>query len=195
MSGLPHFSGAGTGIALSSARMFRARVFSAEKGFTLIEALVVMVIIALLAAVSIPALVRIARRQKVVVAAHEIQQTLLAARMRAVRGNQTASLVIVPASGAQANHELDLVAPDPFPLPTPTPVNTTLLPGNAISFVALPLNNKVTFSGDGRVISAPAPTPAVITVQGPVGAAVMNQVTIQVNANGRVQVVTPTVWQ
>lgn len=174
--------------------MFPARVFSREKGFTLIEALVVMVIIALVAAVTIPSFVRLARRQKVVAAAHEIQQTLLAARMRAIRANQPASLVIVPASGS-ASHELDLVSPDPFPLPTPTPVSKTFLPANSISFVTLPLNNKVTFGGDGRVLSLPAPTPAVITVQGPVGAAVMNQVTIQANSSGRVQVVTPTVWQ
>jgi type II secretory pathway pseudopilin PulG len=175
--------------------MFPARVLSAEKGFSVLEALVVMMIIGLLAAVSIPSFVRMSRRQRVVAAAHEIQQTLLAARMRAVRANQAASLVIVPASGSQSEHELDLVAPDPFPAPTPTPVSTTFLPGNAISFVTLPVNNKVTFSGDGRIISPPAPTPAVITVQGPTGAPVMNQVTIQANSSGKVQVVTPAVWQ
>jgi prepilin-type N-terminal cleavage/methylation domain-containing protein len=175
--------------------MFPARVFSRQKGFSLLEAMVVMVIIALAAAVSIPALFRISRRQKVVAAAHEIQQTLLAARMRAVRANQAASLVIVPASGSQSEHELDLVAPDPFPAPTPTPLSTTFLPVNSISFVALPVNNKVTFGGDGRIISPPAPTPALITVQGPVGAPVMNQVTIQANSSGKVQVVTPAVWQ
>jgi prepilin-type N-terminal cleavage/methylation domain-containing protein len=175
--------------------MFPARVLSAEKGFSLLEALVVMMIIGLLAAVSIPSFVRMSRRQKVVAAAHEIQQTLLAARMRAVRGNQPASLVIVPASGSQSEHELDLVSPDPFPAPTPTPVSTTFLPVNSISFVTLPVNNKVTFSGDGRIISPPAPTPAIITVQGPAGVPVMNQVTIQANSSGKVQVVTPAVWQ
>jgi Tfp pilus assembly protein FimT len=175
--------------------MIPTRVSAAEKGFSILEALVVMLIIALVAAVSIPSFVRLSRRQKVISAAHEIQQTLLATRMRAVRANQTASLVIEPASGSQSVHELALVAPDPFPALTPTPVNRTYLPGNSISFVVTPLNSKVTFGGDGRIISPPAPTPAIITVQGPVGSPVTNQVTIQANSSGKVQVVTPTVWQ
>jgi prepilin-type N-terminal cleavage/methylation domain-containing protein len=175
--------------------MVPKRVYASQKGFTLIEALVVMLILAMLAAVTIPAFVRMSRRQRVVSAAHEIQQSLLATRMRAVRANQNASLVVVPASGAQSQHELDLIAPDNSPAPTPTPVSTTFIPINSIGFVSLPLNNKVTFSGDGRIVSPPAPTPAIITVQGPPGAAVMNQVTIQANSSGKVQVVTPAVWQ
>jgi len=175
--------------------MFPARVYASQKGFTLIEALVVMMILAMAAAVAIPFFVKISRRQRVVSASHEIQQTLLATRMRAVRANQNASLVIVPASGSASQHELDLVAPDNSPLPTPTPVNITFLPANTVDFVTLPTNNKVTFGGDGRIISPPAPTPAIITVQGPVGSPVMNQVTIQANSAGKVQVVTPAVWQ
>jgi len=175
--------------------MIPARVHAAEKGFTLIETLVVVLILAMASAVLIPSFVRISRRQRVISAAHEIQQSLLATRMRAVRANQNASLVVVPASGAESQHLLELVAPDNSPAPTPTPVSTTFIPVNAIGFVSLPVNNKVTFGGDGRIISPPAPTPAIITVQGPVGAPVMNQVTIQANSTGRVQVVTPTVWQ
>jgi prepilin-type N-terminal cleavage/methylation domain-containing protein len=165
-------------------------------GFTLLETLVVIAIIGLAAVVAIPYFVRSSRRQQLVGAAHEIQQSLLAARMRAVRANQNTSLVIIPAIPATAaDHELDTVAPDNSPAPLPTPVLRTFLPASALQFVALPASNKVTFGGDGRVIAPPAPTPGVITVQGPVGSTLLNQVTIQANSTGRIQVVTPAVWQ
>jgi prepilin-type N-terminal cleavage/methylation domain-containing protein len=175
--------------------MIPARVDASERGFTILETLVVMVILAIVAAVTIPYFVRLARRQKLVAAAHEIQENLLATRMRAVRANQNASLVITAASGSESQHVLDLVAPDNSPTPTPTPVSKSFIPANSIAFVSLPLNNKVTFGSDGRFVSPPAPTPAVITVEGPVGSPVMNQITIQVNPSGKVQVVTPAVWQ
>lgn len=164
-------------------------------GFTLMETLVVVAIIGLATVVAIPYLVKSSRRQRLTSAAHEIQQSLLAARMRAVRANQNASLFITAASGSQVSHELDTIAPDNSPAPTPVPVNKAYIPANAVEFVTLPANNKVTFGGDGRVVAPPAPTPGIITVQGPVGSTTLNQVTIRANSTGRIEVVTPAVWQ
>jgi Tfp pilus assembly protein FimT len=162
----------------------------------MLETLVVVAIMSLMALVSIPYFVRLSRRQRLVASAHEIQQSLLAARMRAVRANQNTSLFITVAAPGDISHELDVVAPDTSPAPTPTPVGRSFLPANKVEFLALPLNNKVTFSGDGRVIAPPGPTPgAIITVQGPVGATVMNQVTIRANPTGKIEVVTPVAWQ
>lgn len=152
-------------------------------------------IIALAAAIAIPYFAKTSRRQRLVSAAHEIQASLLAARMRAVRANQNASLVVAAASGTEVDHHFDVVAPDTSPAPTPTPVVKGFLPANAFDFVRTPTNSKVTFSGDGRMISETAPTPAVITVQGPVGSPVLNQVTIRTSSSGKVEVVTPAVWQ
>jgi type II secretory pathway pseudopilin PulG len=164
-------------------------------GFTLMETVVVVAIIGLATVVAIPYFAKTSRRQRLVGAAHEIQQSLLAARMRAVRANQNASLLITPAAAGEAVHELDTIAPDIPPGPPPPPVNKSYLPASALEFVALPLNNKVTFGGDGRVIAPPPPAPGIITVQGPVGSPVLNQVTIRANSTGRIEVVTPAVWQ
>lgn len=164
-------------------------------GLTLMEVIFTMAFISLTTVLAVPYFAKVSRRQKLVGAAHEIQQSLLAARMRAVRANQNTSLVIVAAASADGQHELGTVAPDNSPLPTPTPVSRSYIPGSAVEFVTLPANNKVTFGGDGRMIAPPAPTPGIFTVRGPVGSTVLNQVTIRANSTGRIEVVTPAVWQ
>lgn len=175
--------------------MIRVRVLREASGFTLMETLVVIAIIGLATVVAIPYFSKVSRRQRIVSAAHEIQQSLLAARMRAVRANQNTSLVITAATGAEQDHHLDVVSPDNSPAPTPTPVVKGLIERNAVDFVVTPSNSKVTFSGQGRMISETVPTPAVITVQGPVGSPIVNQVTIRANSAGKIEVVTPAVWQ
>ncbi|MGH9399086.1 MAG: pilus assembly FimT family protein, partial [Thermoanaerobaculia bacterium] len=162
---------------------------------TLMETIIVVAIIGMAALVTIPYFAKLSRRQKLVSAAHEIQQSLLAARMRAVRANQNTSLFITVAAAGDVNHEIDIIAPDNSPAPTPTPVGKSYLPANQMEFVTMPAGNKVTFSGDGRVVAPPAPTPAIITVQGPVGGTLLNQVTIRAYPTGRIVVVTPVAWQ
>lgn len=173
--------------------MLRLRVFRSAGGFTFVEPLVSVVIIGLCAAIAVPFFVKASRRTKLVSAAHEIQSSLLAARMRAVRANTRTSLVLTAASGA-SEHRLDTVSPDNSPLPTPTPVSKATLPASAFTFVTTPTGSKVTFSGDGRMISETVPTPAVIKVQAPPGSP-PNQVTIRTTSSGKVEVVTPVAWQ
>lgn len=175
--------------------MIRLRVFADRRGFTFVELLVVVAILGLAAAVSVPFFAKVSRRQSLLSAAREIQQSLLAARMRAVKANQNTSFVITAATGTESLHELDTVAPDNSPTPTPTPIGRTYLARNAVDFVTLPANNKVTFAGDGHIIAPPPPTPAVIVLQGPVGSTITNQVTIQATSSGRVKVITPVAWQ
>ena len=173
--------------------MILLRLSRKALGFTLIELLVSVAIIGICAAIAVPFFVKSSRRTKLVSAAHEIQSSLLAARMRAVRVNVRTSLVLTAASGA-ADHHLDTVAPDNSPLPTPTPVVKSTLPASSFLFVATPTSSKVTFSGDGRMISETVPTPAIITVKGPPGSP-PNQVTIRTLSSGKVEVVTPVAWQ
>jgi prepilin-type N-terminal cleavage/methylation domain-containing protein len=164
-------------------------------GFSLVELVVVVAILGLVAAAAAPWLVRIGRRTRLRSAAAEIQSSLLAARMRAVKRNQPASVFIVPA-GTGSTHEIDTIeAEPPAPTPTPNPVNRVLVAASTVRFVSLPPGQKITFDGNGRRIGPPPPTPGEIVVEGPVGGGSVNQITIRTSLTGRVEVVTPAVWQ
>lgn len=176
--------------------MSRFRVPLPREGFTLIELVVVVGILGLMAAVSVPWLVKYARRNQLRSAAAEIQSSLLATRLRAVRRNLPATLVIVASGATQSDHLLETIeAVPPAPTPTPLPIQVFHIAGNVFSFVTLPPGNKITFDGNGRRLAPPAPTPSSIVVEGPVGATVTNQITIQTSLTGRIEVITPAVWQ
>jgi len=165
-------------------------------GFTLVEILVVMAILASLSLVAIPWFVKIAQRNALKSAAREVQTTLLAARMKAVKRNLPVSVVIVSAAPPV---ELDTIEPNP-PAPTPTHVpGRLILPAKAATLFATPntAGGTLTFGGDGRVSNAPSPvaTPAQFVLQGPVGAGTTNQIKIRAHSSGRIEVVTPTDWQ
>ncbi len=167
-----------------------------SRGFTLVELLVVMAIMAALALIAVPWFFKIAQRNQLKSAARELQTTLLAARMKAVKRNAPVSVVI---ASTTPPIEFLTIEPNP-PAPTPTHVPGRLeLPVKAAILFATPstAGGTITFGGDGRLANPPPqPTPGYFyTLQGPVGASVPNQVTISADSNGRVAVVTPTNWQ
>lgn len=174
--------------------MIRVRVFREASGFTLMETIVVVAIIGLATVVAVPYFSKLSRRQRLVSVAHEIQSSLMAARMRAVNYNRSVSFVITEATGAEELHRLQADPVVPLPTPAPAPM-IAWIKRSEVSFVATPTPGKVTFSADGRMISETAPTSAIITVQGPVGSPITNQVQIRTNSSGKVEVVTPAVWQ
>ena len=102
------------GIAHVSAAMFRSRSARRNRGYSLAELLVVMAIMAALSLVAIPWFLKISQRNALKSAAREVQTTLLAARMKAVRRNQPVSVAITPGPPVQ------LVVLEPQP-PAPTP--------------------------------------------------------------------------
>ncbi len=162
----------------------------------MVELLVVVAIAGLVAAATIPWLMKLARRNQFRSAAMEIQSTLLAARMRAVKRNRPSSVLITAALSSQSAHVLDTIEADPpAPTPTPNPVTKFQISASDLRFVTLPAGNKVTFDGNGIRIGPPAPTPAAIVVEGPVGPGPTNQITIRTSLTGRVEVITPAVWQ
>lgn len=184
------------GIAHVSAVMFRSRSARRNRGFSLVELLVVMGIMAALSLVAIPWFFKIAQRNALKSAAREVQTTLLAARMKAVRRNQPVSVAITPGRPVQ----LSTIEPQP-PAPTPTNVPQVLnLPADSAYMYATPIapGGLITFAGDGRVplVVTPLATPGAYeyVLRGPLGVPTPNQITVQVWPNGRVVVVTPTDW-
>lgn len=171
--------------------MYRTRTVYRSAGFSLIELLVVMAIVAMMALVATPWFLRITQRNKLKSAANEIHSTLLAARMLAVKRNQAVSVVVTAALPADSMHLLEIVEPAPGPL-----TRRVQIESRTLTFVALPVGpppNTVTFVGDGRV-TVPPPPGALIVVQGPVGVASPNQITVQADSNGRVRIITPVAW-
>jgi type II secretory pathway pseudopilin PulG len=157
----------------------------------MIELLVVMVIVAMMALVATPWFLRITQRNKLKSAANEIHSTLLAARMLAVKRNQPVYMEVTAALATDSMHLVEIVEPAPGPL-----TRRIQIAGKTLTFVALPVGvppNRVTFGGDGRM-TVPALGPALIVVEGPVGVASPNQITVQTENNGRVRVITPVAW-
>jgi type II secretory pathway pseudopilin PulG len=166
----------------------------------LFELLIVFAILGLLAAVSVPWFGKLRRRAELRSAAMEIGTTLVAARMRAVRMDGNASVVINTSSGIDGSHEVDTVDSPPPPVtPAPTPAANPgvplLLSARSIRFVATPGGGSITFDGTGRRVAPPSPTPGTIVIEGPVGIGPTNRITIETSPGGRVRIVTPVVWQ
>lgn len=166
-----------------------------SRGFTLVEILVVMAILAALSLVAIPWFLKLSQRYALKSGAREIATTLAAARMTAVKLNQPVSVVLVSITPPL---QIAIVEPPP-PAPTPTKVPKMLvLPQNAVRMFATPstASGTITFGGDGRLANVPVQTPnAFMIVDGPVNSSPRNQIRIEASQAGRIQVVTPVDWQ
>lgn len=168
----------------------------AGSGFSLVELLVVVAIIAVVSLVAAPWFVRISQRNQLRSAAREVQSTLLAARMTAARGGVPASVRITPAPSGTAFHKVELWR-DAIPAATPPSPATRLREirlGTKVRFVSLPPDSDVIFTPDGRR-NPPGAAPEVIVLEGMVGSSLLNQITIQTWENGRVAFVTPVDWK
>lgn len=178
--------------------MDQSTSLSRSRGYTMAEILVVLAIVGLLAAVGIPWFAKLSQRTALKSAAREIQITLTAARMTAVKRNAP---VFVAITSLTPPLQFQVIEPPP-PNPTPTlPPKFVSLPANAVRFVETPNTGggSIGFGGDGRlVITTPIPalTPGLrMVVEGPANGAVRNQIRIEANRAGAVKVITPVDWQ
>ena len=155
-----------------------------------------LVILALIVTVSIPWINKIRRRAELRSAAMEISTTLVAARMKAVKRNVNARVVITPAASVSDFNRITTIEAPPDVVPTPSAnlAPDLLISGKTLRFVEAP-DGPITFNGAGRRVAPLAPTPGIIVVEGPLGGGPVNQITIDTNAAGRVRVITPVVWQ
>jgi prepilin-type N-terminal cleavage/methylation domain-containing protein len=165
-----------------------------ERGFSIVEILIVLAIIAVLALAAAPWFAKISQRNEVKSAGGELAITLAAARMRAVKRNLPASVVITRATGSQSFHLLET-----FENTVPTPIKVqegrisarvdfppTIPPPYPTQYATNP--TVVTFGPDGRVIG---PAPVTFTIRGVVRAGVQNDLPVQVSANGKIEVLKP----
>lgn len=159
-----------------------------EAGFSLAEMLVVVAMVGLMALVAVPWFVKIAQRQQIKSAAQEISIALAAARMTAVKRNAQISFVVASTTPPLTFQTFE---PNP-PAPTPTPLPRTLqIPAKSARFKGSPAS-PIVFGGDGRIAAAGGQD---IVIEGPVGMATPNAITIHTDASGRIVVITPTTWQ
>ena len=177
--------------------MLHLKSIQRKRGFSLVELLVVMAILAALSLVGIPWFLKISQRNQLKSAAREVQTTLLAARVKAVNRNRPISVVI---TSLGPPIELRTIEPNP-PAPTPTHVPVNLvLPAQAARLYETPkaTGGTVIFGGDGRLVNPPVnPTPGVglyYTLEGPVGATTPNRIKVNTDTSGRVTVITPVNW-
>ncbi len=172
---------------------------SASKGFSAVEMLLVIVVLGIMVAITIPFFGKIRRRSELTSAAMQVSTTLLAARMKAVRYNAPTSVAVTPSSDPGTPNEFDTIEPV-LPATTPTPVanpmGKLLISGRAFRVVATPPGGAVSFDGSGRLLPPPAaPTPSQIVIEGPAVGGPTNQITIETNSAGKVRIITPTQWQ
>jgi prepilin-type N-terminal cleavage/methylation domain-containing protein len=169
---------------------------SLPRGFSFVELLIVLALMALAALVAVPWFIKISQRSQLRSDAYEIQAAVIAARMSAVKHNTTATVTITLAAAGVDAHEIETaygaiaIMGTPTPVPTPAPL---LISVKHLDFVETPVGGQITFRGDGTLAAPTLATPGVIKVAGPPPSN-PNQITIQADPNGRVRVITPAVW-
>ena len=185
-------------IALHRREMFHASCASRsrgrERGFSIVEILIVLAIIAILALAAAPWFAKISQRNEVKSAGGELAITLAAARMRAVKRNLPARVVITRATGSTSFHRVETFEQV---VPTPIKVQETQISGRVDFPPTIPLPypaqygtnpTVITFGPDGRLVGG---GPVTFTIQGVRGANIQNNLPVQVSANGKIEVLKP----
>jgi prepilin-type N-terminal cleavage/methylation domain-containing protein len=161
-----------------------------ERGFSIIELLIVLAIIAVLSLAAIPWFQKISQRNEVRSAGSQLAITLAAARMRAVKRNVPARVVLTRATGSQAFHLFETfedVQPTPLKVEETRissrldfPITTSVPPPYYAQLA------QVIFGPDGRATGA-----GHFTIRGPVRAGVQNDLPIEILGNGKIEVLKP----
>ena len=164
-----------------------------ERGFSIIELLIVMAIIAVLVLAAAPWFAKISQRNEMKSAGSELALTLAAARMRAVKRNLPARVVITRNTGSVGFHRVETFEEVQ---PTPIKVADGRISGR-VDFPPSPIAGPypyptnfmvITFGPDGRLVGT---APATTTIRGPVNAGTQNDLPVQVSANGKIEVLKP----
>lgn len=160
-------------------------------GYSFIELLIVLVLLAIVALASAPWFFKISQRNKLKSAAHEFSMTLAAARMRAVKRNLPAQVVVTRATGSDPFHIIET-----FEQTTPSATKVGELqittevdfpPTPPLAFAPYDVQPpSITFLPDGRVQGTTTIT--AFTIRGVKNAGVVNDLPVIVATNGKVEV-------
>ena len=158
----------------------------------MLELLIVMAILAILALAVAPWFAKISQRNQVKSAGQELAVTLAAARMRAVKRNLPARVLITTPTPTEPYNRVET-----FEQLNPTPLKVgEIRLSNLLSF---PIGNgeyyaqnsplQVMFGPDGRLQGSTVDQ--VITIRGVMGAAKTNDLPIRVQTAGSIRVLKP----
>ena len=179
-------------IALHRPEMSPLRPASRSRGYSIVELMIVMAIIAIMALAATPWFLKIMQRNTLKSAAQEMSITFAAARMRAVKRNLPAEVRITIASGTQSFHLLEtfeMVQPIALKVAEARITSKVVFPtsGLPVGFEN-PVPLEVRFLPDGRTAA-----PLWFTIRGPLGAGTQNDLTTSVLATGKINVLGPNI--
>jgi Tfp pilus assembly protein FimT len=152
-----------------------------------------MAILAILSLAIAPWFAKIAQRNQVKSAAQEVSITLAAARMRAVKRNLPARVLITPPTGPNPWNLIET-----FEQVVPTPIKVSEV--RMTKLVSFPTSgvfynnanpNQVIFSPDGRLTGSPGGADLHITILGVTNSGIKNELPVRVTRSGSIRVLKP----
>jgi prepilin-type N-terminal cleavage/methylation domain-containing protein len=176
--------------------MFQATSPRRIRGFSLLEVLVVMAIIAILALAIAPWFAKISQRNQVKSSGQELALTLAAARMRAVKRNLPARVLITTPTPTEPYNRVETfeeLVPTPLKVGEIRISNLMLFPISNGEFYGQVSPLQVMFGPDGRLQNSPGGpgTDQVLTLRGVMGASQTNDLPIRITPAGAVRVLKP----